>query len=635
MKDVLFFIGFFASLLLVAFLIPALLAAGYLRARRKGYRAPSAALVPLCGSAAGIFATYILAGKLPRRSYAVPLLGMWSLVFCSALAMWFLIRIMPKRNPRVFGRRRPRFPFVTSGWALIAVGVLVCVFSFISWSNGKVSSSVATDSLGVLGVAMAFGGYLVFLGRRVRAPKSLEEVAQTDPRQPVLYLRPFNQESEFFVSGPKSRYGQYASGVQRFIMNLPDLREDATGDDSNVGIRFEDYFTDALEARIGPFCALGNPEDYTPPEGAARTYATDTDWKDHLERLARRSSCIVAEPAGSDNLRWEFEYLRREGLQQKLFILTRPRATANMATDVFYGLVALLKGVRPVTWQSFSEILGSLGYRLPANPGPGAVVTFDASAEGLIITGGAKLPLEYIEPVRTRLVETYGYLAEQLNPPLKPDLDSKTVPAAPAPPPPASRPWPASVVWGILFGSGALYLALLLRPAIPVLRDIGVAGGADERKANEFYNRQQYSQALPYFERAAAAGNGEAMTNLGFMNQKGEGGLPPDDIKAASWYRKAADAGFSQGMVNLAAFYLQGRGGLPKDYARAVDLCRKASEADNPSGMLLLATMYENGVGLPKDLAAARELYQKSADLGNAYSRQQLERLDKGSKTQR
>src|SRR5215831_1095571 len=99
-----------------------------------------------------------------------------------------------------------------------------------------------------------------------------------------------------------------------------------------------------------------------------------------------------------------------------------------------------------------------------------------------------------------------------------------------------------------------------------VLPDIGVAGGADERKAIEFYNRQQYSEALPYFERADAAVNSEAMTNLGFMNQKGESGLLPNDIKAARCYRKAAYAGFPQGMVNLAAFYVEGRGGLPKDY---------------------------------------------------------------------
>jgi TPR repeat protein len=45
--------------------------------------------------------------------------------------------------------------------------------------------------------------------------------------------------------------------------------------------------------------------------------------------------------------------------------------------------------------------------------------------------------------------------------------------------------------------------------------------------------------------------------------------------------------------------------------------------------------MYENGMGLPKDLVAARGLYQKSADLGDSYAKAQLERLDKGSKPQR
>ncbi|HEY2487036.1 MAG TPA: hypothetical protein VGI36_17970 [Candidatus Binataceae bacterium] len=143
MKDVLVFIGFFATILLVALLIPALLVAGYLRARRKGYRAPSAALVSLVGSAAGILAAYKLIGKLPPRSLAVPFVLFWGAVLGTALVIRFLISVMPKRNPRVFGRRRPRFPFVTTGWALIAVGVLVCVYSFISWAIGKAPSSVA------------------------------------------------------------------------------------------------------------------------------------------------------------------------------------------------------------------------------------------------------------------------------------------------------------------------------------------------------------------------------------------------------------------------------------------------------------------------------------------------------------
>ena len=45
--------------------------------------------------------------------------------------------------------------------------------------------------------------------------------------------------------------------------------------------------------------------------------------------------------------------------------------------------------------------------------------------------------------------------------------------------------------------------------------------------------------------------------------------------------------------------------------------------------------MYENGMGLPKDPVAASGLYQKCADLGDTYAKEQLERLDKGSKPHR
>ena len=65
MKDVLFFIGFSQPFYWLVS-IPALLAADYLRARRKGYRAPSAVLVPLCGSAAASsLHTYLLGSCHP------------------------------------------------------------------------------------------------------------------------------------------------------------------------------------------------------------------------------------------------------------------------------------------------------------------------------------------------------------------------------------------------------------------------------------------------------------------------------------------------------------------------------------------------------------------------------------------
>jgi hypothetical protein len=61
------------------------------------------------------------AGERPHRLFRDllgPLLG-------SAATTGLLIRVLPRRNPRVFGQRRPRFPFATAGKALIALGVLV------------------------------------------------------------------------------------------------------------------------------------------------------------------------------------------------------------------------------------------------------------------------------------------------------------------------------------------------------------------------------------------------------------------------------------------------------------------------------------------------------------------------------
>lgn len=42
-----------------------------------------------------------------------------------------------------------------------------------------------------------------------------------------------------------------------------------------VAVPFEQYFHGSIEISLGPFVALGSPEDYVPPHGAVRHYATD------------------------------------------------------------------------------------------------------------------------------------------------------------------------------------------------------------------------------------------------------------------------------------------------------------------------------------------------------------------------
>jgi len=629
MDDIAVLVFALLSLAWLAVSLPILFIAGYVRTRRKGYRPPAATLVLLAGVAIGILATYFIAARLQEGGLLFLFVVFWAPVLVTAGAVALMTSLLPRRNPRVFGTRRPRFPFALAGKTLIGLAVLVCLFSIVWVIMGRAESELITKSLNLVILACAFGGGLMFLGRRVKAPVALEEIEQKDPRAAVLYLRPFNQESQWFVTGPKSRYGKYVRGIQRFTMNLGEtLSDTALAADANVSVRFEEYFADALNARIGPFFALGNPADYTPPEGATRTYTKDTEWKDYLDRLARKSSCIVTEVASSINLQWEFEYLRREDFQRKLFVITRPVATKRAPTRMFLSLIDRLKGTRLVTWQSFAQNLTAFGYEPGDDPGAGAVITFDTAGKAVTVTTAAHYPEQYIEPMRTFMIETLGYSPEQLEPPAIQEADLQVESAKPGFLLRLLTLLTAPGVWACIILIMAIFS---FRDHIPVLRDLGVPGGANFRKAITLYERKQYLEALPYFERAAAAGNKQAMTDLGFMYEKGEGIAQPDDSKAVNWYNKAADTE-PQAMVNLAGMYGGGRGGLPKDESKAAALCRKAADAGNANGMTLLAAMYEDGAGgLPKDTAAALDWYQKAADAGNTYAAERLKKLKSAS----
>jgi len=52
---------------------------------------------------------------------------------------------------------------------------------------------------------------------------------------------------------------------------------------------------------------------------------------------------------------------------------------------------------------------------------------------------------------------------------------------------------------------------------------------------------------LPLLRKAAEAGDGQAMSDLGRMYEYGVG-IPQDPAEAVKWFRKAAEAGNPQGM---------------------------------------------------------------------------------------
>jgi TPR repeat protein len=59
------------------------------------------------------------------------------------------------------------------------------------------------------------------------------------------------------------------------------------------------------------------------------------------------------------------------------------------------------------------------------------------------------------------------------------------------------------------------------------------------------HERKEYEQDVLWTTKAAEAGLPEAMFNLAWSLDKGEGVVAPDPLASMDWYRRAADAGHS------------------------------------------------------------------------------------------
>jgi hypothetical protein len=393
LEDMLLFVIFAFSIALVAIVGVVFT---YRQGRKKGYQPPAASSFVLAGFAIGIAATIALN---PADTGSIPLFlwrFFWIPVLISIAAMLLLILILPRRQTRRFGERHSRFPFRRVGQALIVLAVLIPLV--IAWMVFVVHRAAprSFSSSVTLGFMFALAGrYLIRRERSLHMP-AMEEVLEKDQRPPVLYLRAFNQESQFFIMGTKEKYGKWAKSFHAAVSKS----------DQKIGLTLEEYLGNDLRRSIGPFVALGSPEDYLAPPGALRMYAKDDEWKDKFEALAQRAAAIIVEVSKSDNLRWEFEHLRSEALQEKLFVLTRPSMEGSRFAWAIWGLLWRLKGIRTMKWQEFCTNLGKLGYRVNfADPGHGAVLAFDSAAEAFALTAQANWPDEYVQPIRAWIEE--------------------------------------------------------------------------------------------------------------------------------------------------------------------------------------------------------------------------------------
>ena len=131
--------------------------------------------------------------------------------------------------------------------------------------------------------------------------------------------------------------------------------------------------------------------------------------------------------------------------------------------------------------------------------------------------------------------------------------------------------------------------------------------------------------AIAWLQKSAGQGFPKAQRVLGELYQRGEG-VEQDLDQAASWLQKAADQGDLEGLTLLAKLYLNYGDETKKQEGAA--LIQKAEQAGSGEAQLILGQMHERGIVVEKNLATARQFYEKAVASGLEEANEALRRLD-------
>ena len=149
--------------------------------------------------------------------------------------------------------------------------------------------------------------------------------------------------------------------------------------------------------------------------------------------------------------------------------------------------------------------------------------------------------------------------------------------------------------------------------------ELGVAYGTGSGVAKD------PAEARKLIERAAAAGNARAATNLAALS--GGGGAAQDPAQARALLSSGAEANSAEAQFQLGVMAANGTGGPQDDYA-ARALFEKAAAQNHPGALEWMGAFNLLGRGGPKDEAAAKSYYARAAALGNEDAKAALKRIE-------
>jgi hypothetical protein len=354
--------------------------AAFMITRDKGYnRALSTLgillLVVALPAAAGAGAFYGVVGiegteeiDVEAAGAAAALIVPAALLGAGALC-WSLARRSPRR-PRIAGRRARRLHY---GWWGVAAGVLVVPVGLLLWRLDDWMMGLRS-----LTVTVPLVSLLRHYERRYR--NQINEDAALEPGTYVLFLRGF----------------------------LADLRTDIRAQDAETSwaagaakgwVNIDQFLNDRVEAALGRFVALGSPRDKLPPGGARRLYPTEASWTDYVRELAGGARAILMFPGHSRAVDTELGLIREVRAETRLFVITAPAERSTRFSRATWRLMTRLCGWRETAWPEFAELLTGHGLRGGADPGPGAVLGFEASGARVDLARGCGSPDAYVEAI--------------------------------------------------------------------------------------------------------------------------------------------------------------------------------------------------------------------------------------------
>lgn len=139
-----------------------------------------------------------------------------------------------------------------------------------------------------------------------------------------------------------------------------------------------------------------------------------------------------------------------------------------------------------------------------------------------------------------------------------------------------------------------------------------------------WFSEPGHAEAIGWFEKAAAQGDGPSMWQLGSAYVNGQG-VERDEVQALHWFQKGADAGNPGAITSLAVMYASGAG-VAQDFARAKALYEKAAHLGDTHALRNLAVMHVLGQGTSPDPVQGRVYYLQHLHAGHDPS-PQLETL--------